>query len=265
VRAADKLNRVQSNVTTRVKQMEQKLEVALFRRRGRSLILTEAGRVFQIHAERLLRLADEAESAMKSACIHGPIHLGTMESTIASRLPPLLTRFHAQHPDIRLRIETGTTDALLKAVREHRLDAAFVGEPCLFSGLQNRPVFHENLVLITAKGHQPITTPQDISNKSLLVFNKGCAYRKTLEDWFSDHDLAFEQAVELASYQAIIACAAAGSGCGIVPASVLETTLAAQEVEKHKLPARFANNTTHLVWDVENTDKLYPLFKLIAD
>ncbi len=60
--AARRLHRVQSNVTTRVRQLEEDLEVALFSREGKRLRLTPAGRRLLDYADRLLALAEEAEA-----------------------------------------------------------------------------------------------------------------------------------------------------------------------------------------------------------
>ncbi len=60
IRAAHKLNRVQSNVTTRIKQLEQRLGRPLFRKRGRGLVLSPEGELLLSYAQRIFRLADAA-------------------------------------------------------------------------------------------------------------------------------------------------------------------------------------------------------------
>ena len=65
-RAAAALNRVQSNVTTRVKRLEQRLGKRLFDRQGRRLVLSAEGRVLLAYAERLLQLSTEAQAALQS-------------------------------------------------------------------------------------------------------------------------------------------------------------------------------------------------------
>jgi DNA-binding transcriptional LysR family regulator len=263
LRAAEKLNRVPSNVTTRIKQMEDRLGVALIRRRGRNVVLTEAGQTLVVYAERLLRLAAEAEGATKDAPGFGQLQIGAMESTTASRLPTLLSRFHRRHPDIRLTVETGTTGALIRKVRDYRLDAAFVGEPFTADGLNARAVFQETLVLVTSRSHKPVRHADDLRSPSILAFAKGCSYRNRLEGWLSDQGIAVERTLELASYQAIIACAAAGAGCGIMPISVVETLRAAREIKCHELPDEVARNATHLVWRGEPTPQLRHLTALV--
>src|SRR5215813_6374965 len=92
-RAAEKLNRVQSNVTTRVHQLEEELGVELFIRNGKKLHLSPAGKLLLDYADRLLDLADEAREAVHDAKPRGLLRLGSMESTASIRLPPAINRY----------------------------------------------------------------------------------------------------------------------------------------------------------------------------
>src|SRR5262249_20608305 len=123
-RAAARLNRVPSNVTTRIKQLEERLGVGLLRRQGRAVVLTAAGQALLVHAEGLVRMADEAEAALRSGVVDGVFRLGALESTAGARLPPLLSRFHERNPQVLLELRTGTTAALLQRVERFELDAA---------------------------------------------------------------------------------------------------------------------------------------------
>src|SRR4249919_993079 len=89
VRAANKLNRVQSNVTTRIRQLEEHLGTRLFRREGRSIRLSAEGHTLLTYADRLLRLADETVSEMRNGKPKGVFRLGALESTAGSRLAPI--------------------------------------------------------------------------------------------------------------------------------------------------------------------------------
>src|SRR3954469_10817570 len=83
-RAAEKLKRVQSNVTTRIRQLEEDLGVDLFLREGKRLHLAPAGQVLLGYADRLLALAEEARGAIRDPRPRGLFRLGAMESTAAS-------------------------------------------------------------------------------------------------------------------------------------------------------------------------------------
>lgn len=263
IRAALRLNRVQSNVTTRIKQLEERLGVALFRRQGRSLVLSAEGQGLLVHAERLLRLADEAESDLRDGPARGAFKLGALESTAGSRLPAILSQYHGLHPGVVIELSTGTTGALLQRVLDYRVEAAFVSEPFTAPGLQALPVFDEELVLITAHGHAKVSRASHLGRSTILAFAQGCSYRRRLEDWFGAADMLPERVLEFASYPAIIACVAAGTGCAIVPRSVLQAQRAAEDVMSHELPERLRRNRTHLVWSGVASPSLSRLIELL--
>lgn len=263
IRAALKLNRVQSNVTTRIKQLEERLGVALFRRQGRTVALTAEGEALLVYAERLLRLADEAESDVRAGPARGPFRLGSLESTAGSRLPAVLSRYHRLHPAVVIELATGTTGALLQKVMDYRLEAAFVSEPFTAPDLNARAVFDEELVLVTAKDHPPVRRAADLGRSTILAFTQGCSYRKRLEDWFGASNVLPLRVLEFASYPAIIACVAAGTGCAIVPASVLQALRAGSDVRQHALPDRVRVNRTHLVWRGDASPALQRLLALL--
>src|SRR3974377_1580649 len=134
-RAAHKLNRVPSNVTTRIRQLEEHLDTRLFRREGRSIRLSAEGHVLRIYADRLLRLADEAVSEMRAGKPKRVVRLGSLESTAGSRLAPILSHYHTLHPDVVVELTTGTARALVTRVMNFELEAAFVSEPFTATGL----------------------------------------------------------------------------------------------------------------------------------
>jgi len=247
-RAAAKLHRVQSNVTTRVKQLETRLGTKLFVRKHRKLVLSQEGKVLLAYADRLLRLSAEAESALQSGVPRGTFELGTLESTAATRLPPLLARYHQSFPDVRIDLVTGTTGALVARVADHEIEAAFVAEPFTADGLDSEPVFLEELVLITPPSLERIRAPKDIGHTTLIAFTTGCSYRRRLEAWLGSANVIPERIMEFGSYHAIVACVAAGAGIAVVPRAVLRTVPAAKNVAAHALPASVAKARTHLVW-----------------
>src|SRR5262244_2789700 len=147
-RAAERLHRVQSNVTTRIKLLEQELGVALFLREGRRLQLAPAGKALLGYAERILALAAEATEAVQDGRPRGVLRLGAMESTAAVRLPRPLTVFHARYPAVSVELTTGDTASLAPRVLAGALDAALVAEPVSDPRLETLPVYDEELVIV---------------------------------------------------------------------------------------------------------------------
>jgi len=264
-RAAQRLHRVPSNVTTRIKQLEERLGVALFHRQGRGLVLTTAGDTLLGHAERLLQMADLAEQDVRGGAMRGPLRLGSLESTAGARLPPLLSAFHARYPEVSVELQTGTTDALLRRLRRYELDAAFVSQPFEVGTLSSVPAFEEELVLITAKGEPTINQAADLGGRTVVAFPQGCSYRRRLSEWLAEASISHGRVLDLASYHAIVACVAAGTGVAIMPAEMLDQAVLGHSVQRHALPERFRCNRTHLAWSGRASAPLLALIGMMEE
>jgi DNA-binding transcriptional LysR family regulator len=251
-RAAAQLHRVPSNVTTRLKQLEEGLGTKLFHRHSRKLLLSSEGHLLLAYAERLLRLSSEAELALRSGKPRGKLRIGTLESTAATRLPPVLARYHRANPEVQIELVTGTTGALLEQVSRYAIEAAFVAERFESNGLEMMPVFRERLVVIAPKEITAIKKPGEIRGMTVIAFAAGCSYRRTLEEWLARSKVTPERVLEFGSYHAIVACVAAGSGIALVPHSVVEALHAERDVSILPPPIQFTDATTFLVWPTEH-------------
>jgi DNA-binding transcriptional LysR family regulator len=221
-RAAERLHRVQSNVTTRIRQLEEDLAVPLFIREGKRLHLAPAGQVLLGYAERLLALADEARGAVQDAKPRGTFRLGAMESTAAVRLPGLLSEYHRRYPGVVLELRTGNPQILGSAILAGELDAALVAEPVADAPFEKTFAFDEELVIVAAANHPPIGKKGGLP-RTIIVFEHGCPHRKRLEDWYASRREMPERTIELASYHAMLGCVVAGMGIALIPKSVLTT------------------------------------------
>ena len=101
-------------------------------------------------------------------------------------------------------------------------------------------------MLITGRGVPPVRRAADLAGMSVVAFAAGCSYRKRLEDWLGASALLPARTLELASYQAMIACVAAGTGFAVVPRSLLLSLKAAKEVRQQS--CRRACGATTRIW-----------------
>jgi DNA-binding transcriptional LysR family regulator len=247
-RAAEKLNRVQSNVTTRVRQLEADLGVELFIRTGKKLVLAPEGHLLLDYADRLLDLAQEAREALHDATPRGLLRLGTMESTAAMRLPVPMNEYLRRYPDVTLELHTGNTKTLAAAVLAGELDAALLAGPVAEAPFETVPIYEEELVIVAAADHPPIRSPKDARSQAVLAFESGCSYRQRLENWFAHHGEMPERIVEISSYHAMLGCAVAGMGISLLPRMVLSTFPDARLLSVHPLPAALGRDQTLLIW-----------------
>jgi DNA-binding transcriptional LysR family regulator len=264
VKAAQKLHRVPSNVSTRIKQLEIAVGIPLFHRNRQRLHLSPSGELLLGYADRLINLSEEARHVVSGATPQGLLKLGALESTTASRLSGVLANFHRTYPDVRLELTTGTNDALVSAVAGRRLDAAFIAEPPPARGLAYLPVFRERLMVISSLDHPPVTSARDAEGQSLIAFPHGCAYRRVLQRWLKRESLATLRVLELSSYHAIVACVAAGAGIALMPEAVLDAIPQAR-VRRNSIPRAQSEIVTPLIWrDGEISPPVLALRTLMA-
>ena len=247
-RAAERLHRVPSNLSTRLKQLEEQMGVELFVRERQRLQLSPAGQVLLDYTARLFALHDEALSAVQGGVPSGKFTLGTMYSTAAIHLPGLLAHYHRTYPAVNLHVQSAPSGELLEGLLTGRLDAALVDGPLELAGLDGVEFCEESLVLISDLDHPPIDRARDVRGRAVFTFRQGCSYRTRLEAWYASDRATMGRVMEIESYQGMLACVVAGSGVALMPASMLGSLPGRENVSIHPLKQPFASATTWLMW-----------------
>ena len=236
-RAAAELNTVQSNVTARVRALEEQLGVPLFHRHSRGVGLTTAGERLLPYAQRITDLLAEARRAVADdGRPKGALTIGSLETTAALRLPPVLAAYAAAYPDVDLVIRTGTTCELVDRVRERKVEGAFVCGPIDHPDLAEEPVFDEELVLVTAPAVRELGKLMQRADLKIVVLRVGCSYRQRLEDILAARGVRGLRQLEFGTIDAIVGCVAAGLGVTLLPRGVVEPARRAGRVRVHELP-----------------------------
>jgi DNA-binding transcriptional LysR family regulator len=236
-RAAAELNTVQSNVTGRIRALEEELGTPLFDRHSRGVTLTPAGRRLLPYAGRARELLDEAQRATKDdGTPKGRLTIGSLETTAAMRLSPVLSTYVASWPEVDLVLRTGTTCELVDAVRERRLEGAFVCGPVDDPELVQETVFHEELVLVTWPGMRGLDDLVRKGAVKIVVLRAGCSYRQRLEEILARRGIVEPRRLEFGTLDAIVACVGAGLGVTLLPRSVITAAREQGNVAVHALP-----------------------------
>ena len=247
-RAAEQLHRVQSNITIRIRQLEEKLGVDLFTREGRRLRLAPAGEQLLPYARQLLALAEEASSAVRDDTPRGPLVLGAMDSTAAVRLPTPLSHFVQRYPEVQFTLKSGNPDQLAAGVLAGKLHAALIPRPAAQGPFESEPMYSEELVIVARTDQPPMGRKGQPLPPSVVAFEKGCPHRARLESWYETHDCLPTRTVEITSYHAMLGCLSAGMGVALLPRSVLATFAQPEAFSVHTLPAAQRRLEIALVW-----------------
>ncbi len=239
--ASRKLNTVQSNVTGRIRKLEEELGAELFFRKGRGLELAPSGRVLLDYARRMLLLERQTATAVRQVGESvGELRIGTMETFAAVHLPGALKAVRAAHPGLELRVSSETTSTLTAMVLDHKLDCAFVAGPVIHPALAFDELVVEELVQVHAAGSDPVLLP-------LILFREGCAYRTRAIAWQRAQGHAVADAMEFGTLEGILGCIAVGLGWTLMPRRVVEQSAHAADLVVASVPDQFGRVPTGMI------------------
>lgn len=222
IRASELLHCVPSNITARIKHLENEMGVPLFIRKGRGLVISPSGEIFLGYVNKILAMCQEARRALDpESPPSGRLSIGAIESSATGRLPGLLSTFNQHHSSVQLQFSTAAWPQLVDRVVDHRLDAAILATRCEHPDVGYIEIYKEKVVLIASAGMAEIAEPEDLEGQTLFMWPEGCPYRQVLQHWLNKHGVS-TSITSIASYGTILGCVRAGAGLSLVPAGVFE-------------------------------------------
>lgn len=216
-RAADAMHTVQSNVTARIKALEDAFEVQLLSRTPRKVSLTSAGEKLLYYSKQINQLLEEARQEIHAAGqVVGELRIGSIETTLALKIPAMINQFSQEYPDVLLEFKSGVPGDLIQDVLQYRLDAAFVSSPIDTPELEERHVKKDKLVLVTA-ANMDIKTALAARSVLVVVFDQGCSYRGRLEAWLNAKGVGKYTCTIMNTMEGIVNFVEAGVGISVLP------------------------------------------------
>jgi DNA-binding transcriptional LysR family regulator len=221
--AAALLNYAQSSITAQIRALEKELGKPLFNRLGRKVQLTDAGKQMLWYADKLLKLAEEAQSVVSNdRRLAGAISIGAPETICTYHLPGILRTFRAKFPQVQLSYRPMLDADIYQQVRNGTIDVAFLlQEPLQSNGLIVERLRQESLLVLSAAGHPlsrlPHVGPADLKGETVLLTENGCGYRHLFERALVREGTYPQSTLEFNSVEAIKQCVIAGLGIAFLP------------------------------------------------
>ncbi|MGA2850222.1 MAG: LysR family transcriptional regulator [Terracidiphilus sp.] len=253
-RTAEKAHCVQSNVTVQIREIEKELGVPLFERLGKNVSLTTHGRILLPYAERILQLLEEASVATAGEVTpSGTLCIGSPESVLTYRLPPVLQSFRSQCPEVDLIFRANGMNELIPQLERGELDFGLaIGEVFEHPRLYVEALCNEPLLLLAHPDHPLLgrtdLVAQDLAGQTFLLTEIGCAYRSKLESVLDRAQVTPGSVMEFTSVETIKHCAALGMGIACLPAIVAEFEIAAGRLASLHWPEEDLSMTTLVAW-----------------
>ena len=252
--AAEDLGISQPAVSAQIRSLENRLDQRLLDRNGRRVVLTEAGRVLEAHARRMIALEGELERAMGEVGerIAGRLVIGSSTGPGEVLLPRVLGAFRSAHPDVTVSLVVHDTQTICDRVLDGELELGIVGAARPSRGLEFAPFLRDELVVIAPKTHplaaRAALTLEELAREPLLMQQTGSGVRAVLEAGLraagiKPQELQVE--MELGLQQSVKAAVLAGLGITVisrltVAAEVADGLLVAIPIEGHELARDFS-------------------------
>jgi DNA-binding transcriptional LysR family regulator len=222
-RAAQRLHVSQSAVSRQVKLLEEELGGRLLHRTGKGVTLTSQGELLLTAANRIHRdIQDVAWQISETQKLQrGSLSLGGGMTVCMYVLPKLLKKFRSLYKEVELRVTSGTSEAILRLVRNHQVDLGLLTLPVVASDLEVHPVLKEEMVVVTAPRHplsrERAVEPRSLGRYPLILFERGSNTRKVLDEFFLEQEIPVDVAMETENVEIIKAMVANGLGISIIP------------------------------------------------
>lgn len=222
-KAAQQLHYAQSSVSAQIQALEHELDVKLFDRLGRRVLLTEAGEQLIKYAHKMVALADETKVAFRSqGQLQGALTIRIPESFGTWRLPTVLQAFNKHYPQVDLHLITCAREGLSQDLRKGVTDLAFLlDESIQAADLEVEMLGSESLVLVAHPAHPlcasgPVTSSR-LAAETWLMSRVDCSYRRLVETCLQSGGGIKRAPLELNSLAVLKACLVQGVGISVLP------------------------------------------------
>lgn len=260
-RAASELAISQPSVSIQVGELERQVGVELFESSGKSVRLTEAGRICFDYAGRILALIEEAQRAMDEVkgLRRGRLLLGATQTPGTYILPALLGRLKADYPRLEIALRIDDPRKIQEMVLRQELDLAVTGWRIALPDLEAVPMAADEMVLVVAASHRFADLPEvalgDLSSEPFIMRERGSGSRELLDDALHRAGVYITPTLELEGVDAVKQAVAANLGVAMLSRCALDLEVASGRLRV--VPVR-GFKVERTIWLVRHRDRQLP-------
>ncbi len=220
--AASRINLIQSAVSHHIRNLEKELNVTLFERGRKDMILTQDGRLLYEKAIRLFEMYRELREEVGHTphVLKGTVSFATTHALAMVYLPSIIASFHAMHPQVTFAIEGGGFAHVLQKVEGSVMDFGFINKARFPNNVEYTPLFDSRMVLISPKGNPfglpPCVAFEDLTGVPFISFPPNSTVEKVIESSLQRRDIALNKFMEINNYALLLKYVSMGLGVTIL-------------------------------------------------
>ena len=232
--AAKKLFITQPAVTAQIRTFEDQCNLKLFKKKGRSLYLSEEGNTLYEYARRIFEYEREVEDVIEEMrkLKRGTLRLGTSKAYARYFMPFLISSFHEAFPQIKVHLDEGSSLDILRSLLDLKNEVAVIARVKEDSNVTFLPFKRDQLMLILAPNHnlakKKSVSVDELVSQPMIMKEMGSGTRKQVNDLFSRKGLTPNVLMETSNTEFIKQLVQRGEGISFL----VEEAVAAEINEK---------------------------------
>jgi LysR family transcriptional activator of nhaA len=226
--ASQRLHISPPTLSAQIRELEEYLKTPLFLREGRSMLLTDAGRVVKQYARRIFDFGDELVEVIRRGSMTGPqtVYVGIVDSVPKLLASSLLIRTWATHPEIKVIMREGLPGELFPALTSHQLDVVIANEAApssLKTLLYSKQTGKFGVRFVASPGlKKTFRRKTGLTGFPVLVPTLESPLRRELDRWWAENGVQPAIRAEFDDTAAMWELAASGAGAAPVIEPVLK-------------------------------------------
>lgn len=242
-KAAAELHITQPSVSYAIKQLEEGLQVKLFDRLSKGVQLTAEGAALLDYVEKSFHLLDAGEARMQALrkLTAGELRIGASGPIMKHVLLSPLDRFHANYPEVRVRLSQGKSSDIRTRLKEGHIDVGLVHLPFADPELIVRPLVTIQDCFVVGDAFrewtEEVNDPSVLTKIPLLLLTQGSSTRRFVDQWLASQGVQAEADIELSSIDMLIEFAIRGYGAAFITESFVREELGSGKLHPLKLTA----------------------------
>src|SRR5438132_1486459 len=222
-RAADRLGISQPAISQQMRDLETGLRVSLFQRRGKRILLTSAGLIFQEHARAILRQLENflEELNREPGQLRGTLHLGVVPVLNVALVPHLLGLFAADHPGISLTVEEISSTDIETALEEGRMDIGLGFVTRHSPNLRYERLCTDEFALIVSEAHpwsnRRLIRLSELHQQRLLQLPDSFVMRRMTDEICRNHQVRPRTVAEIDAIETLLRSLAPLKAAALMP------------------------------------------------
>ncbi|OBZ14707.1 LysR family transcriptional regulator [Bacillus sp. FJAT-27264] len=234
--AARQLNYTQSTITFQMQQLEQELNVKIFEKIGRKMVLTQAGKEILPLIDNIIKSTEQISNYGKSTLeISGDLNVAIPESLLIYKFQPLLKAFKEQAPRVKLSLQALNCYVIKDKIVSGGADLGIhydVGGSS--TSVINRSLSAHDLVLIAspllAEDQHNFTAKNQVKAVSMIVNDPSSIFQQKFDQYIKDKNIVMDNIIEVGSIEATKRCVSSNLGVAYLPRFTVEEELRNQSL-----------------------------------